>query len=107
MAQAPMAMITLQFLRKIAKDMHVFRVAQPAFDDADIAIRTHRLDVGERGAVELDVLKQAVNNRSSISRKDMWQPKHPASEVVATLSFFVVIQRPSVVSAGVPIGALS
>src|SRR5574343_294111 len=30
-----------------------------------------------------------VNSRSSMSRKDIWQPKQPASEVVATLSFLV------------------
>src|SRR5574343_1875988 len=31
----------------------------------------------------------SVNKRSSMSRKDMWQPKQPASEVVATFSFLV------------------
>src|SRR5574343_723997 len=37
------------------------------------------------------ICSSSVNSRSSMSRKDMWQPKQPASEVVATFSFFWVV----------------
>ena len=44
------------------------------------------LDVGERRAVEL-AISTSSSRRSSMSRNDMWQPKQPASEVVAMRTF--------------------
>src|SRR5574343_702341 len=42
----------------------------------------------------------SVNSRSSMSRKDMWQPKQPASEVVATLSFFLAVMSAALRTVG-------
>ena len=40
------------------------------------------------------ISSSSANSRSSMSRNDMWQPKQPASEVVATLSFVLAPGRP-------------
>ena len=56
-AQAPTAIRILQLRAELAQHMHVFRVAQPALDDADVA-GAAMLDVGQRRAVELDLFEQ-------------------------------------------------
>ena len=74
----------LAVVAELAQHVHVLGVADPALDQADVA-RPAMLDVGERRAIELDALEQR-EQRSSMSSSDMWQPKQPASDVVAIFS---------------------
>ena len=78
---------------ELAQHVHVVRVAQPALDEADVA-GAAMLDVGQRRAVELDSSSSSTS-RSSMSRKDMWQPKQPASDVVAMRSLLIGVSSPS------------
>src|SRR5574343_595780 len=88
MAQAPMAIRTLQFLRNSRRTCTFSALHRPP---SMMPISQSGLHVlmsvsGERSN---SMCSSSVNSRSSMSRKDMWQPKQPASEVVATFSFLV------------------
>src|SRR5574343_1505388 len=90
MAQAPMAIRTLQFLRNSRRTCTFSALHRPP---SMMPISQSGLHVlmsvsGERSN---SMCSSSVNSRSSMSRKDMWQPKQPASEVVATLSFFLAV----------------
>ena len=52
-----MATSSLQLLAELAEHVHVLRVAHAAFDDAEVA-GAAGLDVGERRAVEFDLLQE-------------------------------------------------
>ena len=43
---------------EIAQHMHVFSVAQTAFDDANVALRVDLFNVGQRRTVKFNVFKQ-------------------------------------------------
>jgi hypothetical protein len=69
---------------ELAQHVHVLGVAQPAFDQADVAAAQLLMSVsGERS-------NSTFSTSSSSARRcpgsDMWQPKQPASDTVATFS---------------------
>jgi hypothetical protein len=75
----------LQLRAELAQHMHVLRVAHAALDRADVAGPQCLMSVsGERSN---STRSSSSNSRSSMSSSDMWQPKQPASEVVAMRSF--------------------
>jgi hypothetical protein len=69
---------------EVLQHADVFLVAAAALDQPDGAAPAEGLDVVDRGFVEIDQLDQ-LEDASSMSSTDMWQPKQPAREVVATL----------------------
>src|SRR6185369_589933 len=90
MAQAPMAIRTLQFLRNSRRTWTFSALHRPpsTMPRSQSGLQVLMSVSGERSN---SISSSSVNRRSSMSRKDMWQPKQPASEVVATLSFFLAV----------------
>src|SRR5574343_1693106 len=87
-AQAPTAIRILQFLRNSRRTwtfsaLHRPPSIRPMSQSGLVVLMSVS---GERSN---SMCSSSVNSRSSMSRKDMWQPKQPASEVVATFSFLV------------------
>src|SRR6185369_5542434 len=95
MAQAPTAIRILQFWRNSRKTWTFSALHRPPSirPMSQSGLMVLMSVSGERSN---SMCSSSVNSRSSMSRKDMWQPKQPASEVVATFSFFLgtVISAP-------------
>src|SRR6056297_3551360 len=83
MAQAPMATRMRHWLRNswstwTFSALHTPPSTMPMSQGPQVLISV-------RGLRSNSMCSSSSNSRSSMSRKDMWQPKQPASEVVATL----------------------
>src|SRR5271169_2718195 len=85
-AQAPMAMRILQFFLN-SRSTSTFSALQmpPSIRPMSHGPQCLMSVSGERSN---STRSSSGNRRSSISRNDMWQPKQPASEVVARRNFF-------------------
>src|SRR5574343_291175 len=89
-AQAPRAISILQFWRNSRSTCTFSALHRPPsmLPISQSGLQCLMSVSGERSN---SMCSSRVNKRSSISRKDMWQPKQPASEVVATFSFFLAL----------------
>src|SRR5574343_120826 len=88
MAQAPTAIRILQWARNSRRTWTFSALHRPPSirPMSQSGLMVLMSVSGERSN---SMCSSSVNSRSSMSRKDMWQPKQPASEVVATFSFLV------------------
>ena len=69
---------------EVSQYRHIFFVAAAPLDQADRALLGEFLVIVDGDLVEIDQFA-SCRMRSSISNSDIWQPKHPAREVVAIL----------------------
>ena len=85
-AQSPRLIRNLQCLR----NSWPFRRSSSVLTDPSMIPTStdsgNLLGVDQRAVDDVDLLGQ-LDQRSSISRKDMWQPEQPSSQVVATVIF--------------------
>ena len=72
--------------------MEIVLAADSALDQCDIHALGKFLGVDQRPVDEVDGLSDGQISRSSMSRKDMWQPEQPSSQTVAI--FFLLIVSP-------------
>src|SRR5450759_480306 len=89
MAQAPTAMSILQLARN-SRSTCTFSAlhSPPSIKPMSHGPQCLMSVNGERFS---STCSSNATSRSSISRKDIWQPKQPASEVVAILTLFIVM----------------
>src|SRR3989338_5051528 len=92
MAQEPIAISILQFLRN-SYSTCTFSALQmpPSIRPMSQGEQCLISVIGERSN---STSSSSVSSRSSMSSRDMWQPKQPASEVVAILSFGFIKRHP-------------
>src|SRR5512136_3262821 len=82
MAHSPTETRTLQFLRKSRRTATFSLLQQPPSIRPTSQVLVKRL-MSSIGDLWNSTTSASLRMRSSMSRRDMWQPKQPASEAVA------------------------